>query len=106
MSFRDFNDEGPGTFAWDYVLGQNTTGLFPDETHYVIEDDVLEEVIFTYAGGETWNMLIGECWNISNISHESDGSVIFEQDGYKFRATPARRLHMKNESMIDDIKEI
>ena len=33
MSFRDFNDDGPGTFAWDYVLGHNTTGLFPDETH-------------------------------------------------------------------------
>ena len=24
MSFKDFNDEGPGTFAWDYVLCGNT----------------------------------------------------------------------------------
>ena len=32
MSFRDFNDEGPGTFEWDFVLGGNTTGLFPEET--------------------------------------------------------------------------
>jgi hypothetical protein len=37
MSFRDFNDEGPGTFEWDYVLGGNTTGLFPEETHYEID---------------------------------------------------------------------
>ena len=34
MSFRDFNDEGPGTFEWDYVLGGNTTGLFPEEMHF------------------------------------------------------------------------
>ena len=34
MTFRDFNDEGPGTFEWDYVLGGNTTGLFPEETHF------------------------------------------------------------------------
>mgnify|MGYP003549081789 CR=1 FL=1 len=30
MNFRDFNNEGPGTFEWDYVLGGNTTGLFPE----------------------------------------------------------------------------
>ena len=37
MSFKNFNDEGPGTFSWDYVLGGNTTGLFPEETHWVLQ---------------------------------------------------------------------
>ena len=45
MSFKDFNDEGPGTFAWDYVLGGNTTGLFPDEIRYEEDDGELKEVV-------------------------------------------------------------
>ena len=42
MSFKDFNDEGPGAFAWDYVLGGNTTGMFPEETHYEVYGDTLK----------------------------------------------------------------
>lgn len=103
MSFRDFNDEGPGTFGWDYVLGQNTTGLFPDETHYIIDGDVLEEVTFTYAGGETWNTYIGDCWNIIEVSRHADGSVTFEQDGSKYKAIPNNKFRSKSGSIIYDI---
>ena len=105
MSFRDFNDDGPGTFEWDYVLGHNTTGLFPDETHYFIDGDVLEEVIFTYAGGESWNTMIGECWNISNISKSSDG-LTFEQDGIKYRAIVNRKFRSRDGLPVYDISEL
>ena len=106
MSYIDFNDEGPGTFGWDYVLGQNTTGLFPDETHYLIDGDVLEEITFTYAGGETWRTLIGECLNIDNINPQQDGSVIFEINGVKYRAVVNHKLRMKSRETIYDIFRI
>ena len=106
MSFRDFNDEGPGTFAWDYVLGQNTTGLFPDETHYIIDGDVLEEVVFTYAGGETWNAIFGDCWNITEIEKAPDGIISFKQDGIAYKATPCHKLHMKSSQTVYDIVEL
>lgn len=106
MSFRDFNDEGPGTFAWDYVLGHNTTGLFPDETHYIVDGDVLEEIIFTYAGGETWNTLIGDCWNISDICTLSDGSITFEQAGIRYRAVSNHKFRLKNGQTVYDIEKI
>jgi len=106
MSFRDFNDDGPGTFGWDYVLGHNTTGLFPDETHYIIDGDVLEEVVFTYAGGETWDTLIGNCWNITNISIEQDGCVLFDQDGSMFRAIPIKTFFRKDGLKVFDIKKL
>ena len=51
MSFRDFNDEGPGTVEWDVVLGENTTGLFPDEVRYEMVDGELKEVLYRHAGG-------------------------------------------------------
>lgn len=105
MSFRDFNDEGPGTFEWDYVLGHNTTGLFPDETHYFIDGDVLEEVTFTYAGGESWNTMIGECWNITNISNSSDG-LTFEQDGIKYKAVVNSKFRSRDGLPVYDISEL
>ena len=49
MSFRDFNDEGPGTFGWDFVLGGNTTGLFPDETFTEVDGDTVTEVTYTHT---------------------------------------------------------
>ena len=103
MSFRDFNDEGPGSFAWDYVLGHNTTGLFPDETHYIIDGDVLEEVTFSYAGGESWNTYIGNCWNITNVKPLSGGELTFEQDGVRFKASVNKKLKMKGGMIIYDI---
>ena len=106
MSFKDFNEEGPGTFAWDYVLGQNTTGLFPDETHYLLDGDILREVTFTYAGGETWNALIGDCWNITDIKPNYDGSFTFRQNGILYRATVNRKLHMKDGQSVYDIVEL
>lgn len=51
MSFKDFNDEGPGTFGWDYVLGGNTTGLFPDEIRYEKDGDEIKEVLYRHTGG-------------------------------------------------------
>ena len=106
MGFRDFNDDGPGTFAWDYVLGHNTSGLFPDETHYFIDGDVLEEAIFTYAGGESWNIMIGDCWNITIIEEMPDGGYVFEQDGRKYRASVNRRFRTKGGLTVFDITEL
>ena len=51
MSFKDFNDEGPGTFGWDFVLGSNTTGLFPDETYTEVDGDTVTQVTYTHTGG-------------------------------------------------------
>ena len=51
MSFKDFNDEGPGTLGWDYVLGGNTTGLFPDETRIEVDGDTVTEVTYAHTGG-------------------------------------------------------
>lgn len=106
MSFRDFNDDGPGTFAWDYVLGHNTTGLFPDETHYMIDGDVLEEVIFTYGGGESWNTIIGDCWNIIEIESLPNGDKTFKQDGLMFKAKVNNKFRMKFGQLVYDIIQI
>jgi len=51
MTFRDFNDEGPGTFGWDFVLGGNTTGLFPDETYVEVDGDTVTKVTYSHTGG-------------------------------------------------------
>ena len=59
MTFRDFNDEGPGTFEWDYVLGGNTTGLFPEETHYVLEGDVKNGDTVLTADGGIYTVTVG-----------------------------------------------
>ena len=106
MGFRDFNDEGPGTFGWDYVLGQNTTGLFPDETHYILDGDVLEEVEFTYAGGESWRSSIVNCWSITDIAHAADGSITFRQGGHRFRAVPYYKMRMKDGQTVYNIVEL
>lgn len=69
MSFRGFNDEGPGTFGWDFVLGQNTAGLFPEETHYHLEGDLLTEVTYSHIGGGKLEATsYGFCCTVSNIS--------------------------------------
>ena len=65
MNFKDFNDEGPGTFGWDYVLGGNTTGLFPDETRYEVDSDTVTEVTYTHTGG-------GKYEPVNRVSYKID----------------------------------
>ena len=85
MSFRDFNDEGPGTFEWDYVLGGNTTGLFPDKKYYEVDGDTLLELIFRHTGGNKYEPIYGDCWSITDISSvhkDADGDwLTFRQNG-------------------------
>ena len=72
MTFRDFNDEGPGTFEWDFVLGGNTTGLFPEETHYEVDGNTILEVIFRHTGGDKFEPIYGDSWN---MYHKTINSV-------------------------------
>lgn len=65
MNFKDFNDEGPGTFAWDYVLGGNTTGLFPDEIRYEEDNGQLKEVLYRHTGG-------GKYERVTSITEEEE----------------------------------
>ena len=106
MSFRDFNDEGPGTFGWDYVLGGNTTGLFPDETHYMVDGDVLIEVTMTHSGGGKYKPLYGDCWNITDISSVQSGEFTFKQDGRTYRATINSKYKTDNGCYIVDLAEL
>ena len=110
MSFRDFNDEGPGTFAWDYVLGGNTTGLFPEETHYEVDGNTLLEVIFRHTGGNKFEPVYGDSWRIDNISDMqfAGGSrcFTFDQGGGHFRATVNEKLSVKYGLMIVDLVEL
>lgn len=112
MNFHDFNDEGPGTFEWDFVLGGNTTGLFPDETHYVLEGDQLTEVTFTHTGGGTLSAAdYGEIYTVENISPIQkplfgDQWFTLEQGGCKFRATLNKKYKQSKNCLIVDIEEI
>ena len=106
MSFRDFNDDGPGTFGWDYVLGGNTTGLFPDETHYMVDGDVLIEVTMTHTGGGKFQPLYGDCWNITDISSVQNGEFTFKQDGRTYRATINSKYKTDNGCYIVDLAEL
>ena len=74
MSFKDFNDEGPGTFEWSFVLGGNTTGMFPDETHNVLDGDQLKDVTFTHRGGALLSRLITE--QLIRLKHKPDTETI------------------------------
>ena len=65
MSFKEFNSEGPGTFGWDYVIGGNTTGLFPEETYYEVDDDKVTKVTLAHTGGGKYEPVYGESWNIT-----------------------------------------
>lgn len=105
MSFRDFNDEGPGTYEWDYVLGGNTTGLFPEKTHYEVDGDVLIEVIYRHTGGHEYEPFYGSCWNISEISSVHQGVskdwFTFKQDGNLFKATINKSLSSEDHMIVD-----
>jgi len=112
MTFRDFNDEGPGTFEWDYVLGGNTTGLFPEETHYVLEGDQLTEVTFTHKGGGSLEPSeYGETYIVENISPLEKPLfgqpwLTFEQGGSRFKATLNRKYKQRKDCYIVDLTEI
>lgn len=110
MSFRDFNDEGPGTFEWDYVLGGNTTGLFPQETHYEIDGNTLLEVTFIHTGGGKYDPIYGNSWAIDNISTLQNGITgewfTFEQNGKKYKAVINNNYKQANNCWIVDLMEL
>ena len=110
MSFRDFNDEGPGTFEWDFVLGGNSTGLFPEELHYELDGNQLTQVTYRHIGGNKFEPVYGECWNVTNISeiHKGLGGdwFTFEQAGRKYKAVINRKYKQKNGSFIIDLIEL
>ena len=110
MSFKDFNDEGPGTYEWDYVLGGNTTGLFPEETHYEVDGNTLLEVTFRHTGGNKFEPVYGDNWGIENISETqfAGGSMsfTFDQGRGHFRATVNEKLSAKCGLMIVDLIEL
>ena len=112
MSFRDFDQQGPGTVEWDIVLGQNTTGLFPDEMHYVLEGDQLTEVTFTHMGGGSLEPSeYGETYTVENISPIEKPLfgqpwLTFEQGGSRFKATLNRKYKQRKDCYIVDLTEI
>lgn len=110
MSFRDFNDEGPGTFEWDYVLGGNTTGLFPEESHYEVDGNTLLEVTLVHTGGGSYDVVYGDSWNITNISEirksTSGDWFTFEQDGVKYKALINRKYKQSNGCYVVDLTEL
>lgn len=109
MSFKDFNDEGPGTFEWDFVLGGNTTGLFPEETLYEVDGDVLTEVTFVHTGGANYDPVYGDSWNITDISplHKgiSNDWFTFKQDGRTYKATIDKNYKSEYGCYIVDLTE-
>ena len=111
MSFRDFNEDGPGTVKWDIVMGQNTTGMFSDETHYVLEGDQLTEVTFTHTGGGALEpSLYGLTYTVEKISPVHKGIskdwFTFEQDGCKFKATLCRKFRQSKDCYVVDVEEM
>ena len=112
MSFRDFNEDGPGTVEWDIVMGHNTTGLFPDETHYVLEGDQLTEVTFTHNGGGSMEpSLYGLTYTVDNISAMQSPLMgqpwfTFEQGGCKFKATLNKKYKQSKACYVVDVEQI
>ena len=112
MSFRDFNEDGPGTVEWDIVMGHNTTGLFPEETHYVLEGDQLTEVTFTHTGGGALAPSVyGLTYTVDNISPIQkplfgDQWFTFEHDGFKFKATLNKKYKQSSDCYVVDLTEI
>ena len=112
MSFRDFDQEGPGTFEWDFVLGGNTTGLFPEETHYVLEGNQLTEVTFIHKGGGSLEPSeYGETYTVENISPIESPLFgqpwfTFEQGGNRFKATLNKKYKQRRSRYVVDLTEI
>ena len=72
MTFKDFNDEGPGTFEWDFVLGGNTTGLFPDETYTEVDGVTVTQVTYSHTGGGKYEPSRIDSYKISQDDEEPD----------------------------------
>ena len=112
MNFRDFNEDGPGTVEWDIVMGHNTTGLFPDETHYVLEGNQLTEVMFTHTGGGALEpslyRLTYTVESISAMQTPLNGQpwFTFEQDGCKFKATLNKKYKQSEDCYVVDVEQI
>ena len=110
-TFRDFNDEGPGTYEWDYVIGGNTTGMFPDEAHYVVMGNSITEALFTHTGGHSWEPVYGDSWEISDVS-EMQGSTFcknyftFRQNEETYKATINNKFRVKTGALVVDIEQI
>ena len=64
------------------MVDEATTGLFPEETHYEVDGSTLIEVIFRHTGGNKFEPVYGDNWNIENISEmkSSGGSRTFTFD--------------------------
>lgn len=111
MSFRDFNEEGPGTVEWDIVMGQNTTGMFSDETHYVLEGDQLTEVTFAHAGGGAMEpSTFGLTYTVENISPVHKGVSVdwftFEQGGCRFKARINKKYKQSEDCLVVDVEQL
>lgn len=112
MSFRDFDEDGPGTVEWDIVMGHNTKGLFPDEIHYVLEGDQLTEVTFTHTGGGALEpSLYGLTYTVDNISAMQTPLIgqprlTFEQDGCRFKATLNKKYKQNKDCLVVDVEQI
>ena len=72
MTFKVVNDEGPGTFEWDFVLGGNTTGLFPDETYTEVDGDTVTQVTYSHTGGGKYEPSCIDSYKISQDDEEPD----------------------------------
>lgn len=110
MTFQDFNDEGPGTYEWDFVLGQNTTGLFSDEEHFVISESIITDTVFTYAGGTTWNTTCYDSWQLTEKGPLQGGLLskkymIVAFDGCKYKAVVNDKFKVKD-GIVVDLEEI
>ena len=112
MSFRDFNEDAPGTVEWDVVMGHNTTGLLPDETHYVLEGDQLTEVTFTHKGGGIMEpSLYGLTYTVDSISAMQTPLIgqswfTFEQGDCKFKATLNKKYKQSKDCYVVDVEQI
>ena len=97
-------------FEWDYVLGGNTTGLFPEETHYEVDGNTLLEVIFRHTGGNKFEPVYGDNWEIENVSEMQrfvgSRTFTFDQGTGHFKATVNEKLTAKYGLLIVDLVEL
>ena len=85
------------------------TGLFPEEIHYEVDGNTLLEVIFRHTGGNKFEPVYGDNWDIDNVSEmESVGGTkvfTFDQGGGHFKATVNEKLSAKYGLLIVDLAE-
>jgi hypothetical protein len=92
-------------------MGQNTTGQFPDETHYLLKGNQLTEVTFTHVGGGSLAISeYGATYDVRNISEIQkplfgDQWLTFEQDGVTYKATVNKRFKAEKGCLVVDVEE-